>query len=1114
MLQLILGRSGSGKTEYVFSQIKKLVENGEQNILLLTPEQYSFISERRLLKDLGESRVNSVENGSFSRLSNEISRRYGSAPLPILTKGAKAVVFKKACENIKDELKLFGKNIDNVAFINSAINIYDEMKSCRVGAQDIMQASVNTEKETLSQKLHDISLIMSAYDLYIDGKFLDGASELTRLYTKLVDLDYFVGRTVFIDGFNGFVAQEYKILEVILSQAKAVYVTFCTDSHINNDKFNLFSYVNNNINYLREAAENAGTSMLEPIYLKENHRFNNDELILSEKFVFSNVKNTSGDIPQNIELYGAKSVTDECDFVSDRISKLLRSGVKASDIAVICRDLDKYQKELQFSFSKYNIPYFNDERQNISSEPLIMFVNFLMRCSIFSLSSNDIFSMLKTGLTALEDEAVNELENYAFIWNIKGSKWKKEFTNSPKGFSEEMSDNDLKKLEAINKSREYVVDRLQKFNSACKKKNSADICRAIYFTLIDFSVDDNLRGLAQSLNDNGKSVLAFEQGRVWDLLMDILDKLATISDDENITVKEFYKLFNLMIMNEDLGNIPSGLDNVQIGSADRIRCNNPYAVFVVGANEGEFPQSVSSSGLLSESDRNILIENKFKLYAYGETLNAQEKYFAYMALSAPSDRLFVSFRNGSADGFESIIVSELKNIFPNLEVHSAEAEYSVSAAETDANTFEILASNFDDNTEFIATLKEYFADKPEFESRLSAVERLSKNEDIIIKNPDLARKLFKNDMYLSVSKIEDYYKCAFKYYCKFGLNARPRIKAEMNPMETGSVIHYVLECIVRDYGSKGLIELDSRQIPTEVKKYLKQYLESKMGDYSEFTVRFKYRFMYLSKLISCVVLRLREEFENCDFEPKAFELSIGNGENGESVKSQVINLPDGGTIQIRGSIDRVDTYTENGEQYVRVVDYKSGTKKFKLSDILYGLNLQMFVYLFTLCKSDNELAGKEAGVLYLHSSRRIYDVSRNAIDSGVFKNDNDTYKMVGVVLNDEENPIAEHMEHDLKGRFIDAKAYAKDGVSGSIVSLEDMGRISRKIDSLIEQMGVELHMGKIMQNPVNSTNHNNTCEFCDYSSVCANRKEIETKELEEYSFSKTLEILKEDDTNA
>ena len=287
-----------------------------------------------------------------------------------------------------------------------------------------------------------------------------------------------------------------------------------------------------------------------------------------------------------------------------------------------------------------------------------------------------------------------------------------------------------------------------------------------------------------------------------------------------------------------------------------------------------------------------------------------------------------------------------------------------------------------------------------------------------------------------------------------------------------------------------------------------------MGDYSEFTVRFKYQFMRLSKLISYVVFRLRDEFENSDFEPRAFELSIGNGENGESVKSQVINLADGGTIQIRGSIDRVDTYTENGEQYVRVVDYKSGTKKFKLSDILYGINLQMFVYLFTLCKSDNELAGKEAGVLYLHSARSIYNVSRNSLYNEVSDGDDKSYKMLGVVLNDDEHQIAEHMEHDLKGRFIDAKAYAKGGVGGSIVSLEDMGRISHKIDSLIEQMGINLHMGKIMQNPVDSPTHNNTCEFCDYSSVCANRKEIEPKELEEYSFSKTLEILKEDDANA
>lgn len=1114
MLQLILGRSGSGKTEYVFSQIKNLVESGEQNILLITPEQYSFVSERRLLKDLGESRVNSVENGSFSRLSNEIARRYGAPSLPVLTKGAKAVVFKKACESVKDDLQLFGKNTDNVAFINSAVDIYDEMKSCRVEADDIMKAADNTEKETLKQKLHDISLIMSAYDSSISGRFLDGACELTRLYEKLKDLDYFTGRTVFIDGFNGFVAQEYIIIEVILSQAKNVYVTFCTDSAVNNDKYNLFSYVNNNINYIKEAAENAGVSAVDYKYLKDNHRFNNAELKSVEQNVFANIKNSYDVEPENIELYCAKTVTDECDRVSDRISKLLRSGVRASDIAVICRDLDKYQKELQFSFSKYNIPYFNDERQSISSQPLIMFVNFMMRCAIYSFSSNDIFSMLKTGLTALDNKEVDALENYAFIWNIGGSKWKKEFVNSPKGFTEELSENDKKQLLSLNKSREYVVDKLQKFVSSCKKKSSAEICKAIYFTLVDFSVDEKLRQLAKSLNQNGKSVLAFEQGRVWDLLMDILDKLATITGDEPVSVKEFYRMFNLMIMNEDLGSVPSGLDNVQIGSADRIRCNNPYAVFVVGANEGEFPKSVASSGLLSENDRSILIENKFKLYSYGETLNAQEKYFAYMALSAPSDRLYVSYIGASSAGAESIIVTELKNIFENVKTQSRSFDVSLSDIETDANAFEIMASNYEDNTELTAALKEYFNDKPEFESRLGAVKRLSSNDEIKITNPDLATRLFKKDMYLSVSKIEDYYKCAFRYFCKFGLNARPRIKAEMNPMQTGTVIHYVLESFLKEHPKDEFVKLDDMQITSYVKKYLKYYLENKMGDYSELSVGFKYKFMRLSKLISCVVFRLRDEFSNSDFVPRAFELSIGNGENGESVKSQILHLPDGGSVQIRGSIDRVDTYTENGIQYVRVVDYKSGAKKFRLSDIMYGLNLQMFVYLFNLCKSDSELAGKEAGVLYLHSSRGIYNVSRAVAEKEVSKENDSLYKMFGVVLNDEENQIAEHMEHGLNGKYINVTCSSKSGMKGSIVSLEDMGRIARKADNLIAQMGVDLHMGKIMQNPVSSTAHNDTCEFCDYSSVCANKKEILPKEITEPNDSDVLEKLKEDEENA
>ncbi|MFR5876420.1 MAG: PD-(D/E)XK nuclease family protein [Eubacterium sp.] len=1114
MLQLILGTAGSGKTEYVFSSIKSLIDSGEKDILLITPEQFSFIAERRLLSDLGEQKINLIENSSFSRLSNEISRQYGGDKFPVLSKGSKAVMMKKAIEMVQDELVLFNININHTSFINSVIKIYDEMKSCRVTADEIVAAADCVEKEILKQKLHDISLIIAAYDALISDKYYDSANELSRLYERLLNLDYFEGRTVFIDGFSGFVAQEYKIIEVIIKQAKAVYITFCSNSDINSDKFDLFSYVNMNISILKQLARKANVAYKAPVFLNKNRRAENDELRLVEKYCYNKIKKSADFEPENIKLYSAKNISDECDHASSEISKLLREGITASEVAVVCRDLEKYEHELEFSFNKYNIPYFKDERQNISSQPLIMLVSFLLRIAVYSFRSEDIFSLLKTGLTALDDDSVCSLENYVYMWSINGSKWKNEFIQSTKGFAEKITENDKKQLKNINDSRDYIVSRLEKFCHNVKKRSCRDICKAIYFTLIDLSADTQLKALAVKLDNSGKSALAKEQGRIWDLLMQILDRLALVGGDELISIKDFSKLFSLMISNEDLGSLPSGLDNVQIGSADRMRCDNPSVIFIVGANEGEFPQSVSSAGLLSESDRIALISNDFKLYSYGETLNAQERYFAYMAMCSCRKKLYVSYRGGSNDSAESSIVNELRAIFPNLKTEIFDDDINIDKVESIDNAFEILASNYTHNNEIIESLKTYFENRTDYVSRLNAVKTLTDNKDIVIKDTALATKLFSKDIYLSASKIEEYFQCSFRYFCKFGIGAKPRTKAEMDPMQTGTVIHYVLEKIISKKGSKGLTELSSNEIAIIVNKYLDEFLNTKMGNSSEFTPRFKYQFMRLSKMLQSVVERLKEEFDQSDFEAKALELKIGNGDEGEPVKSKIISLPDGGSISIKGSIDRVDVYNENGTQYVRVVDYKSGNKKFLLSDILYGLNLQMFIYLFTLCQSNHELSGINAGVLYMHSARSILSLDRNADDSILNSKANQTFKMKGVVLNDENNEIAEHMEHSLGGKYIPVKYSKKDGITGNIVTLEELGRISRKIDNLVAQMGVNLHNGMIMQNPVDGKYHDKTCEYCDYKSICMNRREINNRVLDDFDNNQTLEMLKEGDVNA
>ena len=518
--------------------------------------------------------------------------------------------------------------------------------------------------------------------------------------------------------------------------------------------------------------------------------------------------------------------------------------------------------------------------------------------------------------------------------------------------------------------------------------------------------------------------------------------------------------------------------------------------------------------MLSESDRAELINNDFKLYSYGKALNAQEMYFAYMAASSARERLYVSYISGGEKGSESAIVRGIRNVLINIKTQSKNEEITLSQLESDENAFEILASNYNENTEIISSLKKYFANKAEYTQRLSAVERLIDNEELVLKDSELTKKLYKNDMLLSASRIESFYECAFKYFCRYGIKAKTIKKATLDPLQRGTVTHYVLERILSQKGSGGLCDLKDEEIALLVNGILDDYLKNRLGDYSEFSARFKYQFMRLSKMLVCVVKRLRDEFLQSDFEAKAFEVKIGNVDDGAQVQSKTIALDDGGSISIVGAVDRVDTFEKDGKKYIRVVDYKATNKDFLISDIINGLNLQMLVYLFTLANSESEYSGISSGILYMHSSRDVYTVERSAVDKGVEKKDNEDFKMRGIVLNDEENEIAKHMEKSLEGKYIPVTV-SKDGIlTGSIVTAAQLGAISGKVDSVIKQMGGYLHSGMIAQNPIDSKKHNNPCEYCDFAYVCQNRKEITRREIINLTNSEAMQSIEKEIENA
>lgn len=1099
MLNFIFAESGCGKTEYVFSKIKELAHDGSRNILLITPEQFSFAAERRFLTDLGERGITAVENSSFSRLYDSVCRARDGERLPVLSKGAKAVLMMRAVEASRPKLRLFGRRLDSSDFVESMVSIYDEMKSCNLSADEIYEKAQGIDGVSLKRKMSDIAVIIKEYELLLRDKYIDCADELTRLYNYLNGMEYFKGRYVFIDGFNGFVAQEYKILELIISEARCTTVTLCTDNEKSDDKFSLFGYVNNTARIIGKIADKANISK-KSIYLAENHRANNDDIKLMASKIFRS-NSPSGMDAKNISIYSASGITDECNNAALEIRRLLRQGFRAREIAVIVRDLSKYRAELTAAFQKYDIPFYADERQPVKNQPLIVFIEYLLRCVNFLFRSDDILSLAKTGLTPLSDDEINRLENYIFLWNISGMKWTKPFENSTKGFVNEITDSDKKLLEKINNSRKILISIIADFKNNIKGGDAAVICEQIYRTLIKARANEKLRQNAVRLADMNMTSAAAEQGRIWDLTMEMLDILPKVMGDGAVSLRDFAKIFSLVISAEDMGMLPAGIDNIQFGQADRIRTESPRAAFVLGANEGEFPLTAGSSGLLSESDRRVLLKNKFKLYSYGEILNFQERYFAYMACCAPKERLFVSYTgNNGRNSSPSEIVTSINSIFNIREKTIADID-DIDLIETKRNAFELMSERYFVNTPFYASLREYFKDDPQF----ATIRDLAENKEVLIKNKDLAQALFSYDMYVSASRVEDYYNCAFRYFCKFGLKAKPRKKAEIDPMQRGTLIHYVLEMILSQTGSRALAEMSEGEIIALVDRYTLEYLESEMSA-GEQSHRFRYNYKRLSKLIYSVVIHLAREFADCDFEPRAFELGI---DRDGSVKPEIIKLSDGGTVQIRGSIDRVDIYEKDGKRYVRVVDYKSGNKSFSLSDIMHGLNLQMFIYLFALCEDKNaELSGVPAGVLYMHAARNIFsfDSKKSALQE-TDEEENASFKMKGIVLDDDSGEIARAMEHEIAGRYIPVKQKKNGELTGKLAKLQELGYIHKKINSLLADMGMQLHRGNIQRNPVLDKNHMHTCEYCDYRDVCANQRLIEYRLPEAFTDESVKEQL-------
>ncbi len=1103
MLNIVYSKAGNSKTNFVNNILASLAREGCEDLLLIVPEQFSFSAEREMLRLLGPVDCNRVEVVmSFSHIAETVRREYGSVRLREIGSTEKILLMSMAINSVKDKLGFFKTRAGSKSFIKDMLSLCDEFKQNALSAKTALEFSENVQSNTLKKKLEETSLIIEAYNALTANRFSDPFDTLTRLYEVLGEYSFFENKTVVIDGFHSFSRQELKIIERIVSQAENVYITACTDKVNSDDEYDIFAYTRKTVKTVINIAKRYNKQV--KLINAEDKTGEEKELSFLRENIFRADKKSSENKPEKIKIISAKNIESEARFVALTVKKLLSEGnIRARDIAIVSRDGNEYDTEIKEALKKYSVEVFSDKLQPVKIQPLCTYVLSVLQICVFGMTSERIMKCLKTGLTDLTTNEIARLENYSLMWG-NGADFSRVWTENPRGFGEELLENDVNELNELNRLREIAVKPIINFKKKISDSvSSKQASEEIYNLLISANVDKNLKNIAIELEESGENESALLQERIWQILIEILDSFACVAGEEKRKISDIYDLFDEIISSVEIGVLPQGLDEVLVGNAERTRVASPKIVFIVGANDGVFPRTPAPGGIFTHRERNILLEGGLDINVSVLDRIMEERFIAYNTMSSAAERLYVSYVTDSLSGemYPSEIVNEIKSVYPETEVIDAESDDIYEYIFSPFTAFEAACSTISDKTEKAEILKALFESDEQYADRMKAIESyalddLRENKKIRIENRETAEKLYGKNMRVSASRIETFYKCPFEYFCKFGLRAQPREKAEISPRQRGTVVHYCLEKLIREYGINELSQLSENELKKIIDFMLEEYAEIAMGGKENKTERFAYLFSKFQKTVFELIVQIIEEFSVSEFVPVGFELKIdADGE----IPLYEIDLTDGGKISVRGSVDRVDIMQKGDKKYLRVVDYKTGGKDFRLNEVLAGINMQMLIYLFATTQNGTGIYENctPAGVLYKPAKFGQISAERYEDEDSLVKKRKKEGKYSGLVLMNED--VIYGMDKEASGDIINVTVDDKNDkieFKGSLISLAHLGKLKREVDKVIAEMGESLHAGNAEILPFEGKD-SHACRYCDYKTVCNKKDDDKTRSPED-----------------
>ncbi len=1111
MLQFITGPSGTGKSKRIRDRIKSLVESGEDKLTLIVPEQFSFTCHKDMLALVGARDMQKIDVLPFTKLSEKLIGRPALYERRRLSDTSACVLMSLALKKVKDDLVIYGRTAGRPSSVKEFLSLSGELKQNLITPDMLTAAAEKMSPCLLKAKLTDIALIMKTYNEKVEGGYFDPEDLMTEL-AGCEGLDaYMNGRYVFIDSFRGFTAGEYAVIERMLVSAKEVCVALCSDGPDGeNDITDFFAKTKNTASRISRLAEKNGIEKAEDIALKaEDSERVLPEFRHLEKVLRSPVPAVFEGECGAITLCKASNTYLECEYVAATIKKLIREqGMRRRDIAVIARNIEPYRVPLTSALKKYGIRIFEDYRKAVDVSPVMNLVSAAVRACADSLGNESLMRYIKTGLTGLDTQEISLLENYCYTWQISGKKWLSDWTQNPDGFTDpEYTDEAALKeqLDELNALRVKVITPVNALKETLSGGiNGREAAAAVWKFISGIKLSENVKAAASRLVEDGEEGAVLEMRRTWKLLADMLDELAALLENEKVTASSLADIIDLMLSCKTVGSIPQGLDDITIGSADRIRLSSPRAVFVIGANEGVFPPDVRLVSSLTLKDRKRLEEFDINLSDSGEWRIAEENLIAYSALCAAREKLYVTCACAGRSSNELVpgeFYKKIKDCFPlcaELDAGSLGGEYY---SESKQPAFEQFAASAPG--EFRETMQEYFTADSDYSGRIVSLQRAHGGRDFSIMNPDIAGGLFGRTMFISPSKIEQYYKCAFSYFCKYGIKAVPRRQADFDPIQIGNVSHKVLEVLLKENTRDELMSMSSEVLRSKIGAIMDDYYVTVLGNPDD--KRLEYLYSRIGDSLFEVAKRLIYEFSVSSFTPVDFELQVGP--DGEVPPYR----PEGSeNLNIIGKIDRVDICEDGGNTYVRIVDYKTGGKEFSINKAVYGLDLQMLVYLFTLWQNGGAKYGENivpAGILYFRANADAVPVKLGASEEEIETARIKSGKMAGMVLKDEH--VMNLMEKGAPGIILPAGVGSKS-FTGTSINLKGFAALKKRTDKLINEMASLLRSGSIGATPcptADLSNYDSPCRYCDFRCVCGYEEDIPVRALPKENKDEIIENL-------